>query len=74
MLEICEATRLYSIMLENPDATKGQTVSILRAAKILGVGKGQMYAAVKKGQIPTIAVNNRDRVPLPWIEAKLRGE
>ena len=52
---------------------EGQTVSIAKAAKILGVGKNQMYRAVGRGQVPTIKINDRDRVSLPWLKRQLRG-
>jgi hypothetical protein len=56
------------------DPERRQTVSIVGAAKLLGVGKNQMYRAVERGQVPTIDINNRRHIPLAWIERKLNGD
>ena len=44
------------------------TYGVIETARILGVGKNAMYAAVKAGQVKTIRINKRDRIPKAWIE------
>jgi excisionase family DNA binding protein len=36
-----------------------KTQTIAEAAKELGIGKNQAYAAAKRGEIPTIRIGNR---------------
>lgn len=39
------------------EAPKTQTIA--EAAKALGIGKNQAYAAARRGEIPTIRIGNR---------------
>jgi excisionase family DNA binding protein len=43
------------------DANHGEpkTTTIDEAAKELGIGRNQAYAAAKRGEIPTIRIGNR---------------
>ncbi|MEV2226120.1 excisionase family DNA-binding protein [Nocardia vinacea] len=43
------------------------TVSVPDAARLLGVGKSTVYAAVKSGGVPAIRVGNRVRIPSRWV-------
>lgn len=45
------------------DDTGRKTYSIPEAAKILGIGKNQAYAAAHAGEIPIIRMGNRMLVP-----------
>ena len=50
------------------------TISVSEAAKRLGVGRNQAYAAVRRGEIPSIQIGKRRLVPLVALMRKLRGE
>ena len=43
--------------MHGSEAPKTQTIS--EAAKELGIGKNQAYAAARRGEIPTIRIGNR---------------
>ncbi|UFU06992.1 helix-turn-helix domain-containing protein [Ruania halotolerans] len=40
------------------------TLSVEEAAQVLGIGRTTAYAAVKSGQVPTIRLGRRVRVPV----------
>ncbi|MFE9328563.1 helix-turn-helix domain-containing protein [Nocardia sp. NPDC052278] len=48
------------------------TVSVPDAARLLGVGRSTVYAAVKSGEVPAIRVGNRVRIPSRWIRQMLQ--
>ena len=50
-----------------------KTYSILEAAKILGIGKNQAYAAAHAGELPIIRMGNRMLVPKVALDKKLAG-
>ena len=52
--------------------TKTLTVTIDKAAKILGIGRSLAYSAAKSGDIPTIRIGGRILVPMAALEEKLR--
>jgi excisionase family DNA binding protein len=43
--------------MQTGEAPKTQTIA--EAAKELGIGKNQAYAAARRGEIPTIRIGNR---------------
>ncbi|WP_416367405.1 helix-turn-helix domain-containing protein [Nocardia terpenica] len=43
------------------------TISVDDAARVLGVGRSTVYAAVKSGEVPAIRVRNRLRIPSNWV-------
>jgi len=51
---------------------KRQTLTIIEAAKILGIGRNQAYKAARRGEIPTIKIGRRILVPLAALERKLQ--
>ena len=59
-------------------AHSSKTQSINEAAKELGIGRNQAYAAAKRGEIPTIKIGNRIlvlREPLTrLLGAESKGE
>ncbi|MFD6357048.1 helix-turn-helix domain-containing protein [Nocardia tengchongensis] len=50
------------------------TISIADAARLLGIGRSTVYAAVKSGELPAIRVGHRVRIPSKWIREALRVE
>ncbi|MFE3730237.1 helix-turn-helix domain-containing protein, partial [Nocardia sp. NPDC059154] len=43
-------------------------------ARLLGIGRSTVYAAVKSGELPAIRVGHRVRIPSRWIREALRVE
>jgi excisionase family DNA binding protein len=59
----------------NPDRHQQRlTMSVDEAAKKLGVGRCQAYAAVRQGKIPSIRIGKRYLVPIAAFERMLDGE
>ena len=51
------------------------TVSVPQAGQAMGgCGKAASYEAARKGEISTIQIGRRKRVPVRWIEEKLKLE
>jgi excisionase family DNA binding protein len=50
------------------------TVSIVDAAKRLGIGRNQAYEAARRGEIPVIRIGKRLLVPRAALEKMLSGE
>lgn len=47
------------------------TVSVDEAARLLGIGRSTVYAAVKSGEVPSIRVRTRVRIPSNWMRREL---
>ena len=52
-------------------AVNRATITIEEAAKRLGIGRNQAYAAASKGQIPTIRIGKRILVPVAALDRLL---
>lgn len=50
-----------------------ETIKIQEAAKILGIGRDAAYAAVRNGEIPSILIGKRRRVPVRQLERLLEA-
>lgn len=50
------------------------TLSIVEAAKRLGIGRNQAYEAAQRGEIPNIKIGKRILVPRLAFERMLEGE
>ena len=50
------------------------TYDIPEAGKRAGLGRNASYEAARRGEIPTIKIGNRLRVPKKAWDAKLNGE
>jgi excisionase family DNA binding protein len=50
-----------------------KTLSVVEAAKALGVGRAAAYEAARKGQLPTIRIGRRLLVPVVLLERLLTG-
>lgn len=49
------------------------TLSIVEAAKRLGIGRNQAYEAAERGDIPSIRIGKRILVPRLALERMLEG-
>ena len=49
------------------------TITIIEAAKMLGVGRNQAYEAAHRGDIPVIRIGRRLLVPLAAFRQMLEG-
>ena len=49
--------------MDNP-----KTISVKKAAKLIGIGRDSAYAAVKCGEIPAVRIGKRFRVLLVPLE------
>ncbi|MFE2997376.1 excisionase family DNA-binding protein [Nocardia sp. NPDC059246] len=47
------------------------TVSVEDTARLLGIGRSTVYAAVKSGEMPSIRVRSRVRIPSNWVRHML---
>jgi excisionase family DNA binding protein len=48
-----------------------KTISVQEAARALGVGRRLVTAAVKSGQIPSVLIGKRWRVPVAALQDRL---
>ncbi|MER8431394.1 helix-turn-helix domain-containing protein [Mesorhizobium caraganae] len=53
--------------------TRG-TITIIEAARRLGIGRNQAYEAAHRGEIPSIKIGKRLLVPKAALEKMLSGE
>ena len=51
-----------------------RTITVEEAAKALGIGRNSAYEAVRRGEIPSIAIGRRLLVPAAALERLLAGE
>jgi excisionase family DNA binding protein len=54
-------------------APERRTMTVPEAAKVLGIGRSNAYAAARNGDIPTIKIGKRMLVPVAALERKLEG-
>lgn len=52
---------------------KRSTMTVIEAAKRLGIGRNQAYEAAGRGEIPSIRIGNRILVPTAALERMLAG-
>jgi excisionase family DNA binding protein len=55
-------------------AVERRTLTVEEAARELGIGRNTAYEAVRRGEIPTIAIGRRLLVPRDALERMLAGE
>ena len=58
----------------NQQGTERATLSVKEAARVLGVGKNQLYAAVKVGEMPVVRIGSRLLISRAVLERMLSGE
>ncbi len=49
------------------------TVTVIEAAKILGIGRSAAYEGARTGEIPTIKIGRRVLVPITALNRKLEN-
>ena len=54
------------------ETCKRATLSVEEAAKRLGIGRNQAYAAAKAGELPTIHIGRRILVPTAALDRLLQ--
>ena len=52
---------------------KRKTISVIEAAKLLGVSKNSAYEAAHRGEIPVIRIGRLIRVPVVALERMLEA-
>ncbi len=52
----------------------GLTLTVPEAAKRLGVGRNTLYAAIQRGEVPSIRIGRRTLVPVAALERFLSGD
>ena len=50
-----------------------KTLTVDEFAKILGIGRGTAYAAIKRGEIPHLRIGRRIVIPVQVVENLLSG-
>jgi excisionase family DNA binding protein len=60
-----------AVAVPNPKAEP--TISVERAGRLLGVSRGSAYEAVRRGEIPSIRIENRIVVPTAALVRLLEG-
>jgi excisionase family DNA binding protein len=50
-----------------------ETLTVAEAAKVLGIGRGSAYEAVKRGELPVVRLGKRLVVPRAALERLLAG-
>jgi excisionase family DNA binding protein len=53
--------------------TEKQTLTVEEAARRLGIGRNNAYAAARNGDIPTIRIGKRILIPKVALEQLLEG-
>lgn len=51
-----------------------ETATVTEAARRLGIGRNQAYAAVRRGELPVIRIGKRLLVPVAVLDRMLNGE
>jgi excisionase family DNA binding protein len=54
-------------------AARRATTTVEAAAKILGIGRNQAYAAAARGEIPVIRIGKRLLAPIAALERLVNG-
>jgi excisionase family DNA binding protein len=54
-----------------PDPEQEPTITVERAAKVLGISRGSAYEAARSGQLPAIRIGHRLVVPTAALLAML---
>ena len=55
------------------DTPERKTMTVMEAAKTLGVSRNKAYEGARRGEIPTIKIGGRILVPRAALERLLQG-
>jgi excisionase family DNA binding protein len=61
-------------MSDSESTVSRATVTIVEAAKRLGIGRNQAYEAAHRGEIPSIRIGKRILVPVAALDRLLNGK
>ena len=61
-------------MTDQKTAPERKTLRVEEAAAMLGLSRNGAYAAVARGEIPTIRIGRKLLVPKPALDRMLAGE
>jgi len=53
--------------------TSAVNLTVVEAARILGLGKSHVYDAINRGEIPVVYVGRRKMVPFNWLISTIDG-
>jgi excisionase family DNA binding protein len=59
--------------MDSEHAARRATITVEAAAKILGIGRNQAYAAAARGEIPVIRIGKRLLAPIAALERLVNG-
>ena len=59
--------------MEQQDVPDKLVLTVKEVTKILGIGRNGAYAAIKRGDIPSIKIGRRILVPTASVRAMLRS-
>ncbi len=60
--------------VKRPQEPERATMSVESAAKLLGIARGSMYQAVRRGEVPSVRIGRRIVIPRRALERLLSGE
>ena len=63
-----------TVATENQDDGRRETVSVERAGQIVGISRTAAYAAVARGDLPSLRIGRRVVVPRKALDRLLAGE
>ena len=66
--------RFSVLMTRYQTAAKRRTYTVQEAAQLLGISRGVAYAAVHRGEIPSIKIGTRYVIPKDRLEEMLAGK
>ncbi|WP_185757108.1 excisionase family DNA-binding protein [Nocardia bhagyanarayanae] len=63
--------QLYEVLLRLDAAP---TISVDDFALLVGIGRSTAYAAIAAGEVPSVRVGRRVRVPSAWVQSQLHRD
>lgn len=67
-------TATASRRLSFDDLDGAETIDVITAARLLGVGRNAAYAAVERGELPSIRLGGRILIPVARLRALVEGD
>ena len=60
--------------MEGIMVTGRQTITVIEAAEILGIGRSSAFEAVRRGELPHVRIGKRIVIPVVALEKMLSGD